>query len=270
MANSDEEAAPISMDGLLDDTPDTRPDDPSSQEEDADVPHEERTELTNSILGAVDKFMISKASTLEKRFERILEKSSEETVKKATKKIKLETPELKRPGCKDQFEHNQLVLEHLEAAEQHLRNAEVKEAIQSIQEGKKVVLKRQKLVLLADREETGWLFVKEYVADDLASGSDDEKKIVKCRTAATRKLKAKEVKNKSFKSRSFSNRYPSRQGSFSRKPYQNYQRSDYSGASSSSYRNQDFRKNRYDRQCFSCGKRGHLVYSCTERQKSRY
>ena len=270
MANSDEERAQINIDALSEETAVPRPEDTSSQEEDVDVPYEERAELTTSILGAVDKYMTTKTNTIEKRFERILEKSSEETLKKATKKIKLETPELKRPGCKDQFEHNQIVFEHFESAERHIRNAELKEAMQDIDEGKKIISKRQKLVQLADREETGWAFVKEYVADDLASGSDDEKKIAKCRATANRKLKAKDLKNKSLKSRSFSNRYPFRQASYNRKSYPNYQRSSYSGASSSSSQSQDFRKNRYDRQCYACGRRGHLVYSCPERQKSRY
>ena len=43
-------------------------------------------------------------------------------------------------------------------------------------EGKKI-RKRQKLVKLADRNKGGWLVVQEYESDDLASNSEDEKKI---------------------------------------------------------------------------------------------
>ena len=51
------------------------------------------------------------------------------------------------------------------------------EATDEIEKGKKLVNKRQKLTRLADREENGWHIVKDYVADDLASNSDNEKLI---------------------------------------------------------------------------------------------
>ena len=56
----------------------------------------------------------------------------------------METAELVRPGCKDQYKHNTSVLDHFEAAAYHLREAEVKEALAEIVEGKKLVLTRQK------------------------------------------------------------------------------------------------------------------------------
>jgi hypothetical protein len=48
--------------------------------------------------------------------------------------------------------------------------------------------RRQKLIKLADRSESGWAVVEEYDADALADNSDDERKIEKAEKAAERKL----------------------------------------------------------------------------------
>ena len=131
--------------------------------------------------------MDSKTATFEKRIDKKLERASDRTVKKATKKMKKETPELTRPGCKDQFNHNSAVLEHLEAAANHIREAEVKEALEEIEEGKTKIVDRQKHVLLADREEHGWNFVKSYKRDELAQDSANEKHMARARASSSRK-----------------------------------------------------------------------------------
>jgi len=46
-----------------------------------------------------------------------------------------------------------------------------------VAEGKLIIEKRQKLIKIADKNRDGWLVVKEYESDDLASGSEGEKKI---------------------------------------------------------------------------------------------
>ena len=122
-----------------------------------------RSEFTERILDTVEKFMEHKNVVFEKMVEKKISKSGDATIKLAAKKMKSETPELTRPGCKDQFAHNTVIFEHIESAEKHIREAELKEALQELEAGKKQVLERQKFVLLADREENGWAFVKEYV-----------------------------------------------------------------------------------------------------------
>ena len=47
--------------------------------------------------------------------------------------------------------------------------------------------KRQKLIKIADKNRDGWLVVQEYETDDLASDSEDEKKIRKAKAAAEKK-----------------------------------------------------------------------------------
>ena len=56
-------------------------------------------------------------------------------------------------------------------------------------EGKEKIRKRRKLVKLAHRNKNGWLVVQEYESDDLASNSEDEKKIKKAKTGAEKKRK---------------------------------------------------------------------------------
>ena len=48
--------------------------------------------------------------------------------------------------------------------------------------------RREKLIKLADRLEAGWAFMEEYIEDDLANNSDDERRIEKAEKAAEQKL----------------------------------------------------------------------------------
>lgn len=43
-------------------------------------------------------------------------------------------------------------------------------------EGKQLIRKRQKLIRIADKSADGWKVIDEYVSDELASGSEDEKR----------------------------------------------------------------------------------------------
>jgi len=61
-------------------------------------------------------------------------------------------------------------------------------------EGKKIIHKRQKLIKIADKCTDGWQVVEEYESDELASDSEDEKKLKKAKEAAGKKRKAKEQK----------------------------------------------------------------------------
>ena len=58
-----------------------------------------------------------------------------------------------------------------------------------IAEGKLIIKKRQKLIRIADKNRDGCLVVQEYESNDLASDSEDEKKIRKAKAAAEKKRK---------------------------------------------------------------------------------
>ena len=56
------------------------------------------------------------------------------------------------------------------------------------------IRQRNKLIKLADMSESGWAVVAEYEAHQLASDSDDEKRIQKAEARANRKAKESRVK----------------------------------------------------------------------------
>jgi hypothetical protein len=58
-----------------------------------------------------------------------------------------------------------------------------------IKEGQHLIKKRQKLIKLSDRTKDGWKVAQEYESDDLASDSEDEKRILKAMSAVERKRK---------------------------------------------------------------------------------
>ena len=50
-----------------------------------------------------------------------------------------------------------------------------------------MIRKRKKLIRIADKSADGWRVVDEYVSDELASGSEDEKRLKRAKDAANRK-----------------------------------------------------------------------------------
>ena len=56
-----------------------------------------------------------------------------------------------------------------------------------VDEGKELIPKRQKLIRIADKSADAWKVVDEYVSDELASSSEDEKRLKKAKEAASRK-----------------------------------------------------------------------------------
>ena len=105
------------------------------------------------------------------------ERSASKAVESTRKKLKLDNPDLRKEENKSQFKYNNEVLEEIERAESELIRGDGDASLAHLKKGKKIINKRQKLVKLADREEGGWRFVNKYEQDDLASDSDDEKRV---------------------------------------------------------------------------------------------
>ena len=58
-----------------------------------------------------------------------------------------------------------------------------------VAEAKLIIKKRQKLIKIAEKNRDGWLVVQKYETHDLASDSEDEKKIRKAQASAEKKRK---------------------------------------------------------------------------------
>ena len=108
---------------------------------------------------------------------------------------------------------------------------------------KSLVAQRQKLIKMADASELGWRVVNEYVANPLASDSEDEKRMYKAEARASRKLKAeRSKKSKRPRTWPYGKQQPPKQG---------YEQS---GAASTASAQPTRRQPGL---CFACGKPGH-------------
>ena len=121
-------------------------------------------------------------------FKTYLESKLDETTKQPESKSKLDkqVPPMKFKGNQKQFELNaqiDFVFDRIRSA----NDSENKQVDYLVDEGKELIRKRQKLNRIADKSADGWKVVDEYVSDELASGSEDEKRLKKAKEAASRK-----------------------------------------------------------------------------------
>ncbi len=112
---------------------------------------------------------------------------------KLVKRLKLEKgPVFKKKGNERQYRHNEEV--RLKVADAASALSETPPAVEKaktlLEEGEKCIVDRQKLIRIADRSENGWATVDEYVEDELADNSDDEKRLSRADARASKKLKA--------------------------------------------------------------------------------
>ena len=126
-------------------------------------------------------------------FKRELAQEQEHANERLAKWIRLEKPAtFRKKGFEKQFQFNEEVkAKVVDAAEAISKTpAAVSKAKTLLEEGEKLLVDRQKLLRIADRSENGWATVEEYMEDELADNSDDEKRIQKAEMRAGRKLKA--------------------------------------------------------------------------------
>ena len=149
---------------------------------------EAMTEFTAQMIQTAQK---SAANDIEGRIKRRVEGLVDEASQEAAKRIKADiTPTFKNPGNKDQFEHEQEMKGVMEEALKAIEGNDLEKAKSKLEDGKRFIASRIKLIKMADREEDGWDVVKFYKADDLADNSEDEKNISKAkRLAAVAKKK---------------------------------------------------------------------------------
>ena len=118
---------------------------------------------------------------------------------------------------------------------------ELEDVRKYLEEGKKLVLKRKKLIKLADRED--WSVVTEYMSDNLASSSEDEKRINRERkTANAKSEKARKIK-------------------IARR--ERYEKLSRPGEERFCVRTNEYRS------CWNCGRVGHVMSQCHTKDYNR-
>ena len=129
-------------------------------------------------------------------FKDFLEKKLEDKGKQIEQRSKLdkEVVQLRFKGNQKQFELNAELDTIFESIETESESIEpnLSQIKKLSQEGRQRIRKRQKLIKIADKSRDGWQVVAEYETDELASGSEDEKRLKKAREAASRKRRQKE------------------------------------------------------------------------------
>ena len=188
----------------------------------------------------------------------------EDCVRSVVKKVKEDhSIKWKNVGNEKQFKFNQSVEARFDSAISAIEEKKLDRARKELEEGKKLLSERQKLIKLADRSECGWATVSAYVTDDLADTPEDERRISKAEKTAKNALHSNGEKSRVksgsviYKSNHacFSHVSNSRLGvddavkSF-RQPFQ-FRQAPFLPRS-------QFRRGT----CFACGSKGHWRYNC--------
>ena len=144
---------------------------------DADVASQNsssKSQLVDEVFSLFKGYLTSQLEEKGKQFER-------------TAKFDKEAADIKYKGNRKQFEVNLRLDNILTQIDDSVGSPD--DIHKLVAEGKLIIKKRQKLIKIADKNRDGWLVVQEYESDDLASDSEDEKKIRKAKAAAEKKRK---------------------------------------------------------------------------------
>ena len=174
------------------DTSETGADGTASRSDKSSMPKEDSNSSKAGPSGASSQDESPMVREVFSMFKNYLEVKLEEKGRQLETKSKLDkqVTQMKFKGNQKQFEHNAHA--QIDSVFDRIRSAnasESKDVDDLVNEGKELIRKRQKLIRIADKSVDGWKVVDEYISDELASGSEDEKRLKKAKEAASRKRK---------------------------------------------------------------------------------
>lgn len=218
-----------------------------------------------AILTKSQEEILNRVDSKLENLKRSISEDQEDCVRSVVKKVKEDqSTKWKKVGNEKQYKFNDSLEAKFDSAIAAIDKKKLEKAKQGLQEGKKLLAERQKLIKLADRSECGWATVLAYVTDDLADTAEDERRISKAGKSAKKTIEAKREKSR-FRSTSFkSNRFASHSNSSQtrsstddsfksfqqsfQQPFQFRQPTFYPGT---------FRRRPQAGVCFACGMEGH-------------
>ncbi|XP_041483129.1 uncharacterized protein LOC121429934 [Lytechinus variegatus] len=212
-------------------------------------------ESQTGLLNELDKLISSKLGSFQQKINENQRDLSDIQIAKIEEVSKDEF-KFRRRGNEEQYKLNSKVLSKIKQADVLLseeHDGAKGEARSKLSEGMELIEYRQKIIKLADSSEGGWTTVDEYVRNDLADDSDDEKRIMRAEARAQRKKKAGKLLQKKRVSR-FS---PYR-------PYFGANQQNSTSSGSAFVVNASPFSAKKPGACFSCGKPGHWRAECKE------
>ena len=221
--------------------------------------------INQTVAGAVSQAIGGVKTHFDK--ELATQKFSIETSCQDLEKLK-KKKDLTFKGNLDQEEHNSAVLDLLEQAVKLIRAGASTAATPIIEKAIKDINFRNKLVRFADKSPSGWAAVQEYLVDDLASDSDDEKRMRAAQSRADAKKKKASAGRSNSRNRS--SPYGSRKPIMSQGNHGNHGHGNSSGVQGNFRGPSSFTSNnrfsfmgpRPSDVCFACQKPGHWRRNC--------
>ncbi|XP_073253265.1 uncharacterized protein [Porites lutea] len=171
-----------------------------SDAEDSNVRSRPNPEVVDPSIGAAIQAAVTRSigsltdnltQVIESRLTDFAKRFSEEnssSVEQAVKKARREQYTCKRKDNQQQLDHSLQVLDKLDEASDALKHKSYEKVKAALESGTELVSKRVKAIKLADKSEFGWATVNEYLSDELASDSDDEKRIYRAERRTERKV----------------------------------------------------------------------------------
>ena len=185
----------------------------------------------------------------------------EQTLKQKLKKeVSLS---FRNKGNKQQYEFNLEQLAKLEEAKTLLEIGSVRRLTKKIDEVISDIQKRNKLIRLADRSAGGWMTVQEYMPDELASDSDDSRKMRQAerKLAFSKKPSSTFLSATQFQQFNSGNATPSYAGNQFRNAPLSSQRQGWNPLQPNSFG----RFQNPNNHCYNCGELGHWKHSCPQK-----